>query len=113
MPELVNMALSVSERKTMLGECCDPEEGPKFPWGLSVHLGEESIVKLGMELPEVGAEMTLTARVVVERVSASEEVGGGVDRDINLQITDMALDTGAEPKDAASILFRRSDNQQA
>lgn len=84
---------------------------PKFPFGLEVHLNERSIQKLGLkELPEVGQEKILLARVICESVSARKTIDGGEDRSITLQITHMNLTTstdqdGSKHRDTAKKLY--------
>jgi hypothetical protein len=73
---------------------------PKYPWGLEVNLSNESLKALEMEtLPDVGATMMLKAKVKVERVSASDRLGGGKDRTVELQITHMELSADKTHKD--------------
>ncbi len=70
---------------------------PRYPYGLTLHLENEAMEKLGMEaLPEVGKSMVLMAKVKVESVSQSEREKGKVQRSMSIQITDMAL--GKEEK---------------
>ena len=70
---------------------------PKYPFGLHIHLNEESIQKLQLEeLPEPGQKKILLARVVCEGVSSRETVDGGKDRTIELQITHMNLATSTD-----------------
>lgn len=80
-------------------------EGPKYPYGLCIHLEEESLKKLGItELPAVGASMVLHAKVEVTAVSKNESKEGGEHRSLSLQITEMAL--GSEKKkDTAETLY--------
>lgn len=96
---LTNMKLSPKEAKTMLG-CCEPEQGdgPAYPYGLSISLNDDTLKKLGMDaMPEIGAKMQLMA--VVEVTSTSQyNQQSGTDKNVSLQITDMALASpGADP----------------
>ncbi len=66
-------------------------EAPAFPFGLSVHLHDESLDKLNIEeLPEVGAEFTMNTTVKATAVS-EEETTEGVRRSVTLQITEMEI----------------------
>ncbi len=87
-----------------VSELAIAEPGNDYPYGLEISLDSDSLTKLGMDsLPEVGAVMTLTAKVKVTRVSehASE---GHSDKSVVLQITDMELATGKKAE-AAGILY--------
>jgi hypothetical protein len=64
--------------------------------------------KLGLEkLPEVGAILTMEAKVVVERVSQNDTTDGGKRQDMSLQITDMSLcDCDDEETSTAEKLYK-------
>ena len=90
---LVSMKLTPAEAKTE--DCCagvsDPADQPAYPGGLSIYLDDEALAKLGMTaLPDVGAPLTLMARVEVCSKSQYENQKG-TDTSLSLQITDMAL----------------------
>jgi hypothetical protein len=90
----------------MLGGPESIPERPEFPYGLSLRLDEDSLKLLNLGgLPEVGAVMTLAARVVVTAVSSNEMQGEGVKRNITLQITDMDLSGGSEKKEQAQLIY--------
>jgi len=81
-------------------------EEPKFPFGLRIHLEEETIEKLGMkDLPEVGGEMMLNAKVTVDSVSSHETEEDGETRSISLQITEMELISPSSRKSDAETFF--------
>lgn len=90
-----DMALSPDEAREMLGSTIpgsDQEELPKYPWGLSMHLSQEVLEKLAMSgTPPVGAEMMLSAKVIVTGYSRSERQGGEVEECVDIQITAMDL----------------------
>lgn len=110
--QLVSMKKSAEEmRDDKSDACCAPSgDQPAYPYGLRIDLNDESLAKLGITtLPAVGTTMKLLA--VVEVSSASQyESEQGKDRNICLQITEMALDTGAPAArsegDIASSLYR-------
>ena len=82
------------------------EEGPIYPWGLSVTLDDEAIKKLGIEtLPEAGESMLLEAKVKVTSASSTDTEGGGKRRSVSLQIVEMCLEDGGEKVDAAGKLY--------
>lgn len=80
-------------------------ERPKYPYGLSLRLNEESITKLGIsEMPEVGNEMSVIAIVTIEEVSEREVLDGKKQRNISLQITEMSLEKKIK-KDVLKTLY--------
>lgn len=105
--KLVSMKLDQKERKQEAELAYEP---PLYPYGLSVSLEDDAIDKLGMtDLPDVGDTMTLTARVCVTSVSASEN-GSGARRSVSLQIEALdlsdAVDTD-DAKDPADTLYKK------
>lgn len=89
---LTNMQLTAAEAKAQT-ICCGPDgdTGPRYPYGLSLSLDAESMAKLGMvEMPPVGAKLTLVATVEVTNVSQHQNQEK-VDKSVGLQITDMDL----------------------
>jgi hypothetical protein len=72
------------------------KEGPRYPYGLQIHLDEGSLKKLGIkELPKVGDVMTIKAKVSVCDVNKHESIYGS-NRNLGLQITDMELSSKGE-----------------
>lgn len=65
-------------------------EEDKYPYGLRVHVDNNSMDKLGMDLPEIGTTMILVAEVEVVSVSqyASPD---NEDKSFSLQIQQMEL----------------------
>ena len=92
---MISMKLTAAEAKadaTYLGGGDD--DLPKYPYGLSICLDDETLAKLGItELPPVGTVMQLTALVEVCSISQYENQDGA-DKSMNLQITDMELAAG-------------------
>ena len=95
MPQhLVSMAMSPQENKSLLEE---PEDsGPRFPFGLEIHLNEETLAKLGItEMPAVGAKIEIHAFAFVSSVSENQRIqdDGAIDSNqhVDLQITDIGL----------------------
>lgn len=107
---LVNMKLSKADRDKSTEMVMPAEDAPRYPWGLSVSLDNEVLEKLGMkELPEVGDELELLARVTVTRVSSTDQAEGGPSRDVGLQMTEMALEAPTRRKSTADVLYRGKD----
>lgn len=64
----------------------------EYPYNTRLDLDDDIVSKLGLkELPSVGDEMTLVAKVEVVRTSESEENGEKTRRSVCLQITRMKL----------------------
>lgn len=92
---MISMKLTAAEAKadTMLGDPSD-DDLPKYPYGLSICLDDETLDKLGItDLPAVGTVMQLTALVEVCSISQYENQTGA-DKSLSLQITDMELAAG-------------------
>lgn len=92
---MVNMKQS-RKSDTPIAESDEPE----YPYGLRISLDSDALAKLGLtELPKVGTAMTLQARVEVVAVSQYEQKDE-TNRSVELQVTDMELDT---PRDAKNL----------
>jgi hypothetical protein len=64
---------------------------PEYPYGLRLHLNEEELKKLGItQLPDVGVEMLISAKVKVCSVN-SYSSENGEHRGMELQIIEMGL----------------------
>jgi len=101
---LKNMKLAPQERGTVCAEI-KPEE-PRYPYGLSLHLEEDSMEKLGLDdLPAVGTVLLLKARVKVESVSVREHSGSDKTRNMGLQIT--AKDLGEDKGEDGGIFGKK------
>jgi len=103
MAKLVSLKLTPKEAT----EYSDPTpaNAPEYSYGTKICLCADDIEKLGItEMPAVGQVMTIEARVEVCAVSAYENQGGA-DRNISLQITDMAITSGSGDKSVAKKLF--------
>lgn len=78
-----------------------PEMTEEYPYGLRIRLGNEELTKLGITtLPAVGAEMKLVASVRVISTGQNEYQDGDVNRHVELQIEQMALDTNKSAEKA-------------
>lgn len=90
-----NMKMSRSEQKA---EAVAAPERPEYPYGLCLRLGKEEMAKLGIKgLPSVGDAFMIEAKSVVKTVSASAGEGGDY-ASVELQITDLGLDSDSEDK---------------
>lgn len=97
---LINMKMSAAERKDDDSEIDDPE----FPWGLSLHLDDATLTKLGMDLPEVGTLVDIHAVGKVTSVNESADESGER-RSTSIQITDLEIDSGSTEADKAKKMF--------
>lgn len=107
MAKLVSMQLTAAEREeAMGGSIAGKPQGPRYPWGLSVTLDNDTLDKLGLTLPTVGKTLTLIARVAVTSVSSTtESPDGGPNRSVSLQITDLCVEDEDAAADAAKALY--------
>ena len=106
MANLVSLKLSPKEANA---EYADPAGAtlPEYSYGTIINLCDEEIKKLGInEMPAVGQVMMIEARVEVCSVSAYENQAS-TERNIGLQITDMAITSGNGPKSAAEKIFNK------
>ncbi len=90
MATLINMENTAEEAKQQV----DPSmvKGPKYPWGLTISLDDDSLKKLGIDtLPEVGTAVMVVAKATVASVSARQSEGGENYRCLDLQLTDMQV----------------------
>jgi hypothetical protein len=106
---MVNMQMSVEEAREDYGVApADDGDLPKYPYGLTISLDDESLAKLGItSLPAVGTAMTLTARVEVCSTSQYQDRKGESESSLSLQITDMEVSAASDsqPQSAASMLY--------
>lgn len=101
--KLVSMKMTKSERAEKNTVSSDAPDRPIYPYGLEVRLDTDALEKLDLdELPEVGGEMTLLAKVKVTGASSSD-TEYGKSRSVSLQITDLCLEDGN--KDLATKLY--------
>ena len=104
---LKNIAMSAAEAKeTMIGyNTADVSNAPKYPYGTSLDLNNDTLEKLGItKLPSVGEEVTITAKAKVTRISAYEEQGGA-EQCLGLQITDMDVSIPSQSQSASDKLY--------
>lgn len=89
-----------------VGNGCDVACAPSdYPYGLKLYLSDSILDKLGIEdLPALGAEMMITAKVRVTAVS-SREAGDDADQNMELQITALAMDSKKSPDKLAKEMY--------
>jgi len=104
MKALVSMKIRQADRDKLMEPKSMATDGPDYPWGLSITLDDDSLEKLGLDLPEVGTMMTLVANVKVTNVSESASPTYK-QRSLGLQITEMALEDGKKGESVAKRLY--------
>lgn len=94
--KLKSMALTAADRKARedrykVSPSGLSDSGPKYPYGLELHLDSEIMAKLAVdELPAPETEVLLYCRATVTRCSSSE-TSAGKEQSMALQITKMAI----------------------
>jgi hypothetical protein len=107
---LTDMKMTASEAKDAMSPSSATEAGPRYPWGLTINLDNESFDKLGEEMYAVGDELVLLAHVTVTSCSSSQSEGDRTPRrSCALQITKMCLEEPDDVKDYAGVLFGKPD----
>lgn len=107
---MTNLAYTKKEAKAEYGTSptVSDEDLPKYPYGLTLYLDDDTLEKLGIkELPKVGSTMLAQITVMVtgtsQRATQSTKDGEAMSTCVDLQITDMDI---AQPaKSAASLLY--------
>lgn len=99
---MVNMAREL-EREEIPGQVEMDE--PRYPEELCLTLESEELEKLNItSMPAIGTVMEIRARVYVKAVEGSQ-TQSGVEKEIELQVTDMAIEPVARRNDAATMLY--------
>lgn len=99
--KIVSMEFTPAEAKAETVEAQEIE-APKYPWGLSLNLDEETLAKLGLDKIDVGTIVSLAGKAKVTGYS-EREYEGGAHKCLDLQITDLGLDKPA--KSVADTLY--------
>lgn len=106
---MVDMMLSKEEAQEENGCVSADSDLPRYPYGLSLCLDDDSLQKLGITaMPAIGTEMMVTARVKVTGVRSREtqdEKGSDSESSVDLQITSMELSSAQEEKSTAAVLY--------
>lgn len=105
---LHSMKMTAAERKQSepVSLAGGEPDAPRYPYGLELMLDDAVLEKLELDdLPDVGAVMTLIARVEVRSTAVDEVDGQGKRRRMTLQVTDCCLEEGAPPATLADALY--------
>lgn len=101
--ELKSLKIDRKEKEKQLEATPCPDS--EYPYGMRLHLDTEALEKLGIsELPEVGTELMLMAKVVVQDVHSSDSAHGS-NRSIGIQLTDAALEKPKKASKASEEIF--------
>ena len=105
---MANLALTKDEAKSEYGVEPSDDSLPKYPYGLTLYLDDDTLKKLGItDLPKVGTSMPATITVMVtgtsQRATQSSKDGEQMHTCVDLQITDM--DLTMPQKTAADVLY--------
>lgn len=106
--KLTSLKLSAKEAKgeyggpQSVGKAID-ENLPRYPYGTRIDLETEALEKLGLSPSDftVGQKLNVVCEVEVVRLSESQSLKGKDRCSMDLQITDMAIDTKAVKKKKA------------
>jgi len=102
--ELKSMKSKPSEVKEEIAESRMEEE--KYPYGLRIHLDSNSIENLAMkELPKVGDSIMVFGKATISGVHESESMGGKKNRSVDIQITDLALESEKSKKSPEEVIY--------
>jgi len=86
-------SLKMSKPKKVLREkmAVQAAEQPEYPWGLELDLDSDTIKKLGIDFKNqtVGDSVHFTAKAKITRMSENQDIVGGGNRSLGLQITSM------------------------
>ena len=104
-----SMELTKEESKAGYGEVlAGAGDAPLYPYGLNIHLDNETIKKLGLTgLPDVGQVMNINAVAKVVSIGTSQHQGNDKTSRAELQITHMTLDKAG--KDMAKEMYPDMD----
>ncbi|QDL30765.1 capsid staple protein [Serratia liquefaciens] len=82
-----------------------PETRDEYPWGLRFTLNNDTLEKLGIQLPKVGEVVTVGGMAKVLSVSTRTE-GDKAESSVDLQFTDIGIEPVAAPqRPAADTLY--------
>lgn len=101
--ELINLKTGTDSYQDEKGETHTRDD---YPYGLCISLDNDTLGKLGVELPPVGTEVMITAKAIVRSTSVRQD-DEETYRRAELQITDMVVAPAeaSEQKSAADTLY--------
>jgi len=81
----------------------------KYPYGLCISLDDDTLEKLGMALPAIGAQMRVEAIATVTSLNANQDADGKAANYVSLQITALDVAPLATATDTAKRLYKSQD----
>jgi|CXWL01.1.fsa_nt_gi hypothetical protein len=102
-----SMKMSAAESEKSMPAVAMDAPKDRYPYGLTLNLDQDTLEKLGIELPEVGEEVKITAIAKVTSCHASESEGGVKNSSCGLQITDMEVGQESSVSEIASRLYAK------
>jgi hypothetical protein len=98
------MKMSAEEAKEQNGCSPSTDDGPRYPYGLSINLDDDTLTKLGIgDSVNVGDEVTITAKATVTSKSGYQTMVGDSENSVGLQITDMEVASSGSSKSAKTL----------
>jgi hypothetical protein len=90
---LVDMKLSKKESKEEVGLVSTKSDGPRYPYGLSLDLNDESMEKLGLSAKSfsVGESVVIKAKAKVKSLRMNQYEGEDKTESMDLQITHLEV----------------------
>lgn len=104
--KLVSLKMSKADVEKQYEAKPAAEDAPRYPYGMSLHLDEDTLSKLGIDkLPDVDSPLMLVAKVAVSSVNSNASTGGEKRRSVSLQVTDLGLGDCEPDKKTQDILY--------
>lgn len=82
-------------KKRLRKNMVEPMDEAKYPWGLEIHIEDETVNKLGIDIANINAgdSVNLVCKAKITSVSRRQNLESGDNKthdSLSLQITDMA-----------------------
>lgn len=101
---LIDVKRTKEDKKAEAKRWEDSETRDDYPWGLRIHLDEETVEKLKLGDIDAGHDVTLHAKCFVAEDSINK-ANGQTRRHMALQITAMALEQGEPSPTVGDALY--------
>ncbi len=105
MPKLIDMAKTKAEKKKETEPYAElPRDVPDYPYGLTIHIHNDQIDKLGIADCEADDMVLLVAKCMVSEASTIT-TNGKKKRNLTLQLQKMNVSKEADETDAETELY--------